>query len=127
MEKRNPNSENAVLVTTYPNILLYNLLILTYLQKKNKRKSTTENMIPMSICSPPQKNYFVTIFVCLSVYLLLHTKYINYLHMTYIHVIRCSILSFDFHQKHVKEINKFIQIENKNVSHLVYFVASAGN
>ena len=39
--------------------------------------------------------------------------------------IRCSILSFDFHQKHVKEINKFIQIE-KNVSN-VSFVASAGD
>ena len=30
------------------------------------------------------------------------------------------IFSFDFHQKHVKEINKFIQIENKKVSHLIF-------
>ena len=51
-------------------------LILTYLQKQTSENLQQKIWKPMSICSPPQKNYFVTIFVCLTVYvLLLHTKY----------------------------------------------------
>ena len=86
-------------------------LILTYLQKKNKQKSTTENMKPMSICSPSPKNYFVTIFVCLSVYLLLHTKY-QLLTYVYIHVIRCSIFLLRFSSE-TRERNKQIHSDWK--------------
>merc|ERR1712008_631325 len=82
-------------------------LILTYLQKKNKQTSTAENMKPMSICSPSPKNYFVTIFVCLSVYLLLHTKYQLLTYVYYIHVIRCSIFLLRFSSE-TRERNKQI-------------------
>ena len=66
MEKRNPNSENAVLVTTYPNILLYNLYLLTYKNKQakiyNRKYDTYVYLLPS-----PKKllcNYFC-VSVCL--------------------------------------------------------------
>ena len=102
-------------------------LILTYLQKKNTSENLQQKIWYLCLFAPPpQKNYFVTIFVCLTVYqLLLHTKYQL---LTYVLHTRYSMFHFILRfSSETRERNKQIHSDwkQKCLSSYVSFVSSA--